>query len=173
MRGRSWAAEFDHWHPGIASRIPREIRHLATIYRPENVCDRRGPGGRARRSHRSRLQASSWRFGPSGSLLHELLIRVTADISVPDGSKIEDLGINFRRIVNTILTRLHRAGTARDRGDVRIAAARPCDGHRDGARDPLSRASASCRAAAIAGEPAARAVPSGAPAARRTSRRRR
>jgi hypothetical protein len=33
------------------------------------------------------------------------LIRVTADISVPDGSKIEDLGINFRRIVNTILTR--------------------------------------------------------------------
>ena len=44
-------------------------------------------------------------FRPGRLLLHELLIRVTADISVPDGSKIEDLGINFRRIVNTILTR--------------------------------------------------------------------
>ena len=42
--GRRGLLEFDHWHPGIASRIPREIRHLATIYRPENVCDRRATG---------------------------------------------------------------------------------------------------------------------------------
>src|SRR4029077_7972175 len=35
--------------------------------------------------------------------LHELLVRVTADLSVPDGSKIEDLGINFRQITRTIL----------------------------------------------------------------------
>ena len=25
------------WHPGVASRIPGDIRHLATVYRPENV----------------------------------------------------------------------------------------------------------------------------------------
>ena len=35
--GDAEVVEFDHWHPGVASRIPREIRHLATLYRPENV----------------------------------------------------------------------------------------------------------------------------------------
>jgi hypothetical protein len=34
-----------------------------------------------------------------------VLIRVTADLSVPDGSKIEDLGINFRRMTRAILAR--------------------------------------------------------------------
>src|SRR5262249_53196119 len=37
--------------------------------------------------------------------LHELLIRVTADLSVPDGSRVEDLGINFRRMTSVILER--------------------------------------------------------------------
>src|SRR5207247_6333615 len=36
--------------------------------------------------------------------LHELLIRVTADFSVPDGPRIEDLGINFRRIVSRVFS---------------------------------------------------------------------
>ena len=93
---------FDHWHPGISSRIPREIRHLATLYRPENVftelaradelADLTGLPG-------SELVA----FRPERLALHELLIRVTADIAVSDGSRIEDLGINFRRIASTIL----------------------------------------------------------------------
>jgi hypothetical protein len=98
------APAFDHWHPGIASRIPREIRHLATIYRPENVTtdvDRTEELSDLTGLDCSELVA----FRPGRLLLHELLIRVTADISVPDGSKIEDLGINFRRIVNTILTK--------------------------------------------------------------------
>jgi hypothetical protein len=37
--------------------------------------------------------------------LHELLVRITADVSVPDGQKIEDLGINFREITRVVLTR--------------------------------------------------------------------
>src|SRR5665811_871370 len=44
-------------------------------------------------------------FRPSRLALHEVLIRVTADLSVPDGSKIEDLGINFRRMTRAILAR--------------------------------------------------------------------
>ena len=44
-------------------------------------------------------------FRPERLLVHELLIRVTGDISVDDGTKVEDLGINFRRITHTILTR--------------------------------------------------------------------
>jgi hypothetical protein len=38
----------------------------------------------------------TWR--PQRLALHELLIRVSADLSVPDGQRIEELGINFRRI---------------------------------------------------------------------------
>jgi hypothetical protein len=47
-------------------------------------------------------------FRPERLALHELLVRVTGDVSVPDGSKIEDLGINFREIVGVILTRYLR-----------------------------------------------------------------
>src|ERR1019366_10711874 len=43
-------------------------------------------------------------FQPQRLALHELLIRVTADFAVPDGSQIGDLGINFRRIAGQILT---------------------------------------------------------------------
>jgi hypothetical protein len=44
-------------------------------------------------------------FRPQRLLLHEVLIRVMADLSVPDGSKIGDLGINFREITNRLLNR--------------------------------------------------------------------
>ena len=37
--------------------------------------------------------------------MHEVLVRVMADLSVPDGKVYEDLGINFRRMVGTILSK--------------------------------------------------------------------
>src|SRR6202162_1049790 len=92
------------WNPGIQSQIPRELRHLSTIFRPENVftsiaavTDMQGltefsPG---------ELVA----FRPQRLALHELLIRVTADFAVPDGSRIGDLGINFREIASLLLER--------------------------------------------------------------------
>ena len=62
-----------------------------------------------RRASAARSPASSPRnsstFRPERLVVHELLIRVTADISVPDGPSYEDLGINFRRIAGTILSR--------------------------------------------------------------------
>ena len=36
-------------------------------------------------------------------MVHELLIRVTGDFSVPDGKRYADLGINFRSVVDSIL----------------------------------------------------------------------
>ena len=42
-------------------------------------------------------------FRPQRLVLHELLIRVTADLFVSSGTKVEDLGINFRGMVGTIL----------------------------------------------------------------------
>ena len=96
------SVEFDHWHPGVLSRIPREIRHLATIYRPENVYTTLT---QVEELHDlTGLPASELvAFRPQRLALHELLVRVTADFSIPDGAKIEDLGINFRRTVSTIL----------------------------------------------------------------------
>jgi hypothetical protein len=92
------------WHPGIQSQVPRELWHLSTIFRPENVftsigaaCELQGLTGISP----SELVA----FRPERLALHELLIRVTADFSVPDGSRIGDLGINFREIAGRLFER--------------------------------------------------------------------
>jgi hypothetical protein len=98
------ASPFGPWNPGITSQVPVPLLGLCTIYRPENVFT---SVAKADEMHdltgveRSALIA----FRPSRLALHEVLIRVTADLSVPDGSKIEDLGINFRRMTRAILAR--------------------------------------------------------------------
>lgn len=97
-------AGFGPWHPGLESRIPRELLPLATIFRPENVS--------TDVAHAEELAdltglelAELVAFRPERLTLHELLIRVSADFSVPDGAKIEDLGINFRGMVRVLLDR--------------------------------------------------------------------
>jgi hypothetical protein len=89
------------WCPGIQSQVPRELWHLSTIFRPENVftsiaaaCEMQGLTGFSQ----SELVA----FRPQRLALHELLIRVTADFVVPDGSRIGDLGINFREMASRL-----------------------------------------------------------------------
>ena len=92
------------WNPGIDSQLPRELRHLITIFRPENVFTSFGD---AEELHEfcglelSELVA----FRPQRLALHELLVRVTADFSVPDGPNVKDLGINFRQIIRVLLER--------------------------------------------------------------------
>jgi hypothetical protein len=97
-------SEFGPWHPGIVSQVPKELRHLATIFRAENVfssvaaaCELRGLTG----FELSELVV----FRPQRLALHELLVRVTADFAVPDGTQIADLGLNFREIARLILSR--------------------------------------------------------------------
>jgi uncharacterized protein YoaH (UPF0181 family) len=96
--------DFGPWNPGIESPVPHRLRHLCTIFRPENVYTTYGQARELRGVtglHYTELVA----FRPERLALHELLIRVSADFSVPDGEKIEDLGINFRRIVRELLAR--------------------------------------------------------------------
>ena len=92
------------WTPGISSEMPAEMRPLVTLLRPENT----------RTPIATVLELQKLTALPLGELvalrperllLHELLVRVTADFSVPDGSRIEDLGINFREIVRLLLAR--------------------------------------------------------------------
>lgn len=92
------------WNPGIESPVPSRLRPLCTIFRSENVFTSYAEARELRQLtglEYSELVA----FRPERLALHELLIRVTADFSVPDGEKIEDLGINFRRITRDLLDR--------------------------------------------------------------------
>ncbi len=95
-------AEFGPWNPGIESQVPEHLRQLCTIFRPENSFTSVDKARELRDLTGLELSELA-AFRPSRLALHELLIRVTADFSVPDGPRIEDLGINFRRIVSRVL----------------------------------------------------------------------
>jgi hypothetical protein len=92
------------WNPGIVSPMPREVWHLATIFRADNVATPlRDAIELADLTGLAPTEIVAWR--PQRLALHELLVRVTADFSVPDGPRIEDLGINFRELVTALWRR--------------------------------------------------------------------
>src|ERR1700722_13506440 len=92
------------WSPGIVSQLPLELRPLCTIFRPENVFT--GVEGAMELQPLTGFSLGELvAFRPQRLALHEVLIRVNADFSVPDGSRIEDLGINFREITRLLLAR--------------------------------------------------------------------
>ena len=95
-------AQFGPWNPGIQSQIPAHLRHYCTIFRPENVFTSLADAEEMR--DLTGLEFTELvTFQPRRLALHEVLIRVTADLSVPDGSRIEDLGINFRQMTGVLL----------------------------------------------------------------------
>ena len=95
---------FGPWNPGVESTVPRRLLPLATLYRPENVF-----GSLADALELADLTGLAAEelvaFRPRRLALHELLVRVTADLSVPDGPRVEDLGIHFRAMTSVILER--------------------------------------------------------------------
>jgi hypothetical protein len=99
---RAATETFGPWNPGIDSPLPRQLLPLSTMFRPENVRT-----SVARAEELRDLTGLSLfdlvAFRPERLALHEILVRVTADLSVPSGSRVEDLGINFRRMVNALL----------------------------------------------------------------------
>ena len=98
------APEGSAWNPGIKSQIPWELRPLCTIFRADNISNNLAAIDELRAL--TGLGASELVvFRPERLLLHELLIRVTADFEVPSGSSIGDLGINFREMATRLLTR--------------------------------------------------------------------
>ncbi len=99
---RSQNDTFGPWNPGLSSTIPRDLLPLSTMFRPENVFTTLAEAEELSRfsglpSHELVL------FRPERLVIHELLIRVTSDLSVPSGSGYSDLGINFRRMTTTIM----------------------------------------------------------------------
>jgi hypothetical protein len=96
--------EIGPWNPGIYSQVPKELRHLATIFRPENVFTSVAAASELRGLTGFNLSELVV-FRPQRLVLHELLVRVTADFAVPDGTRIADLGLNFREIARQLLSR--------------------------------------------------------------------
>lgn len=91
----------DPWDPGLTSEIPGHLLPLVTLYRPEN----------ATVDYATAKDAASFcGLEPKDMIglrlerliIHELLIRVTADLSVPDGPNYEELGLNLRGMVRRI-----------------------------------------------------------------------
>jgi hypothetical protein len=92
------------WNPGLQSQIPAALLPLATIYRPEYV----------RTTLREARELADLTglpmeelvaFRPERLVAHELLAQVTANFTVEDGRRTEDLGINFRRMTDVLLQR--------------------------------------------------------------------
>ncbi len=97
---REPAQAYGPWNPGIESTLPTEFLPLATVFSSANVSS----------SVIELMEMNSFcglalerlsTFKPARLALHEVLIRVMADLSVPDGEKYEDLGINFRQMSQT------------------------------------------------------------------------
>lgn len=97
-------AQYDAWHPGLESELPREYLPLSTMFRPENVST--GVAKAFELSEYCGLPAYELvAFRPERLIMHEVLIHVTAGISVPDARDYEELGRNIRVIAATILNR--------------------------------------------------------------------
>lgn len=96
--------KFGPWNPGLESEIPERLLPLSTMFRPENV--ETGFGEAHELADFSGLQPrETVAFRPERLIIHELLVRVTADLSVPDGPEYEELGINLRGMTARIYQR--------------------------------------------------------------------
>ncbi len=92
------------WNPGIDPGIPPEYRALETLFRPESVASRLEDAQELAQLT-GLLHQELVRFRPERLVLHELIVRVTAEIVVAEGEAEEVFGRNFRRIVDTIHAR--------------------------------------------------------------------
>ncbi len=95
-------AQYTAWNPGIETQIPFKIRELETIYHPENVS--------SSIDEVSQLALETGLspeelvvFKPGRLALHELIVRISADVVIMEGEHEEDLGINFRRVVHKVM----------------------------------------------------------------------
>jgi len=94
--------KYDAWNPGLTSEIPNRLMPSVTLYDPKN----------ADIDYLTAKEAADFcglkpqemiSFKVSRLLVHEILIRVTADLYVPDGPSYEELGLNLRSMARKIL----------------------------------------------------------------------
>ena len=93
---------YSAWNPGIETEIPADYSGYKTIASSDNVTSQISDVEEFRR-----LSGLGYEelvaFRPQRLVLHELIVRVTADIVVMEGELEEDLGKNFRRMTLRVL----------------------------------------------------------------------
>lgn len=94
--------EYSAWSPGIESDIPAVYKNQETIYLADNV-----GAGHDEISELAQITGLSHEelilFHPERLVLHEVIIRITAEIAFIESDEEEDLGITFRQIADKIL----------------------------------------------------------------------
>jgi hypothetical protein len=90
------------WNPGIKSTLPAVYLPLSTMFQAENVFSSLETATELSDFTGLPIQQLVF-FRPERLVIHELLIRVSADFFISDGTRYEDLGINFRNVVSRIL----------------------------------------------------------------------
>tara|TARA_B110000914_G_scaffold35453_1_gene28325 strand:- start:2037 stop:3734 length:1698 start_codon:yes stop_codon:yes gene_type:complete len=94
--------EYSAWNPGLSANLPRELSCLETIFQTPNVYTRYDEVQEIAKltglKPEHLVGFTSWRL-----VMHELIVRVSANIHIPEAEHEEDFGINFRRITNDIL----------------------------------------------------------------------
>jgi hypothetical protein len=93
--------EFDAWNPGLSSQIPADLESQITLFRPENSSVSLQRATELADFCGLNKAELVW-FRVERLVVHELLVRVTSDLSVPDGPNYEDLGISLRSMVSAI-----------------------------------------------------------------------
>lgn len=98
------AERFDAWNPGLSSELPAGLLPRVTLYDPANSATRYDEAKEAASFCGMKPQDLA-AFNASRLAMHEVLIRVTADLYVPDGPSYEELGLNLRSMAARILDR--------------------------------------------------------------------
>lgn len=96
--------DFNAWNPGLSSEIPADLFPLVTLYRAENSSVSYAEAKEAA-SFCGRKPMEMVAFTASRLVCHELLVRLMADISLPDGPEYPELGEHLRSMTATILDR--------------------------------------------------------------------
>ncbi|MFT5657253.1 MAG: hypothetical protein ACI9KN_000526 [Gammaproteobacteria bacterium] len=95
--------QYSAWNPGIISKIPEDYKFLETIYDPANCFSNLQNIDELARETGIKHEELVV-FKPARLALHEVIIRITADIVVVEGEQEESLGVNFRKIADKILS---------------------------------------------------------------------
>ena len=92
---------FHAWNPGLSSNLPKRLLPMITLFRPENshiVYEQAKEAADFSGLAVEKLCA----LKVNRLVTHEVLIRVTADLSVPDGPSYEYLGLQLRGMADCI-----------------------------------------------------------------------
>ena len=98
------AENYGPWNPGVQSTLPTEFMPLATVFSLVNVSSSIGELQELNGFCGLPIERLST-FRPERLALHEVLVRVMADLSVPDGKKYEDFGVNSRQMTARIMNK--------------------------------------------------------------------